>query len=409
MLITNIKGLVGVWPSLTQMVKGSDMATLPIIENAFLKIEEGRVVEFGSMNECSCLRGDYDAQGRYVMPSFCDSHTHLVYATSRHREWIDRLQGLSYEQIAERGGGILNSSDKLRTASEDELYESAAQRVQTIMEHGTGAVEIKSGYGLSLESELKMLRVIRRLKESFPITIKSTFLAAHAVGREFSGRQEEYVKHIIKDMLPIVAGEGLADFVDVFCDKGFFTLDQTRAILEASEKYNIKGKIHANELAPSGGVELAVEMGCLSADHLERMDESAFNALLSENCQTMPTALPGASFFLGIPYSPLREFIGRGLPVALASDYNPGSAPSGNMQLIGSLACTQAKLLPSEALTASTINSASAMGVSTSHGTIEIGKDANLVITKKCDSWESIYYDFGVNSIEKLITPTVTI
>ncbi len=403
MIISNIKGLVGVWNRGTERVFGSAMAQIPIIENAYLRIENGVVEEFGSMLDFKYERADYDATGRYVLPSFCDSHTHLVYATSREGEWIDRIQGLSYEQIAQRGGGILNSSDKLRNATENELFESAQHRIEQIMLTGTGAVEIKSGYGLSLESELKMLRVIARLKESCPIVIKATLLAAHAVGREFKGRQDDYVDHIITDIIPSVAAQGLADYVDVFCDKGFFTLEQTQRILEASARVGIRPKIHANELDASGGVELACQMSALSADHLERMNESAFAAFEVAKMITMPTALPAASFFLGIPYAPLREFVDKGLGFALASDFNPGSAPSGNMQLVGTLACTQAKILPTEAITASTINSAAAMGVSSTNGSIEVGKAANIMITKKMPSLEYLYYNFGQNNIEQCI------
>ncbi|MFI3287513.1 MAG: imidazolonepropionase [Rikenellaceae bacterium] len=403
MILTNIKGLYGLWENHIERVYGKDMSEPPHLENCYLRIEDGVVVEYGSMDYFHYNHSDMDCSGRYVLPAFCDSHTHLVYSAPRDTEWEDRLSGLSYEEIARRGGGILNSSDSLRSATENELYNSSMQRLETIQSYGTGAVEIKSGYGLSLESEIKMLRVIARLKESSPLTIKSTLLAAHAVGREYTGRQSEYVQHIIDDIIPAVAAEGLADYIDSFCDKGFFTVEETEAMLKAASKYGIWGKIHANELAPSGGVELGSRMGCLSVDHLEEMNESAFGALEEYKHRTMPTALPAASLFLGIPYTPLREMIDRGLAVALASDYNPGSAPSGNMQLVGTLACTGAKITPMEALTASTINSAAAMGLWGGSGAIRLGCKANIIITKPMPSLSYMYYSFGENSVEKTI------
>ncbi len=403
MILTNIKSLVGLWANDTDRVYGSEMAHIPAIDNAFLRIENGVVAEFGSMSECTYTSNTTDCTGKYVLPAFCDSHTHLVYSHSREVEWSDRLKGLSYEDIAKRGGGILNSSDRVRTATEDELFESAMERLEGIIATGTGAVEIKSGYGLSLESELKMLRVIARLKESSPLTIKSTLLAAHAVGREFTGRQGDYVNHIIDDMIPAVAAEGLADYIDSFCDRGFFTVEETERMLDKAAEYGIYGKIHANELAPSGGVELGCRTGCLSVDHLEEMDEAAFEALKGANGRTMPTGLPAASFFLGIPYTPLRKMIDMGMAVAIASDFNPGSAPSGNMQLVGTLACTQAKLLPFEAITASTINSAAAMELSGGHGSIRVGEKANILITKAMPSLDYIYYSFGENNVEQTI------
>lgn len=404
MLITNIKGLAGTWTD--AVVAGSAMANVPIVEDAFLLIKEGLIADFGSMDNCpDVARSDVDATGCYVIPAFCDSHTHLVYAGSREGEWTDRLRGASYEQIARRGGGILNSVDRLRAASEDELFEGAAERCREIMSYGTGAVEIKSGYGLDLESELKMLRVVRRLSETLPMVVRSTFLAAHAVPREYAGRQQQYVDLICREMLPAVAAEGLADFVDVFCDEGFFTVRQTEQILEAGLRGGLRGKIHANEMAASGGVEIGCAMGCLSVDHLERMDESAV-AALCEFRATMPTALPGASAFLGIPYAPVRDMIDRGLAVALASDFNPGSAPSGNMQLVGSLACMGAGMLPLEALTASTVNSAAAMGLSSgvmSCGRIVRGGVANVCVTRPLPSLASLYYNFGSNSIARTV------
>lgn len=404
MIISNIKGLVGTWSAGTERVFGSVMGQLPIVEDAYIRTKGGLIAEFGKMSDYPYQRADYDAAGRYVMPAFCDGHTHLIYAAARDTEWVDRLQGLSYEQIAQRGGGILNSVDKLRNTSEDQLFSDAFERVKEIMATGTGAVEIKSGYGLDLQNEIKMLRVAARLREALPITIRPTLLAAHAVAREYKGQQSEYVDMIIRDIIPAVAAEGLADFIDVFCDRGFFTTDETSKMLDAAAKFGIRGKIHANELAPSGGVEVACAKGCLSADHLEEMDEKAFAAFVSARNVTIPTALPAASFFLGIPYAPVREMIKRDLAVAIASDFNPGSAPSGNMQLVGTLACTQAKMLPKEAITASTINGAAALGLGRTHGSIEVGKVANLIITKPMHTIDYLYYNFGQNNVERLVT-----
>ncbi len=379
------------------------MAEVPHLNDGYLKIDSGIVTEWGAMADCPYTSAVEDCSGRYVLPAFCDSHTHLVYSAPRDGEWEDRLRGLSYEEIARRGGGILNSADNLNATSEDELFQGAMERLEAIRATGTGAVEIKSGYGLSLEGELKMLRVIARLKEASPLTIKATLLAAHAVGRAFTGRQGDYVAHIISDIIPAVASEGLADYIDSFCDTGFFTVDETAAMLDCAARYGIRGKIHANELAASGGVELGCKKGCLSVDHLEEMNSSAFEALHSHNEVTMPTALPAASFFLGIPYTPLRAMIDSGLAVAIASDYNPGSAPSGNMQLVGSLACSGAKISPLEALTASTVNAASAMGITNGCGAIRVGERANIIITKEMPSLAYMYYSFGENNVEKTI------
>ncbi len=402
MLITNIKGLYGLWSDHTERVYGTDMGTVPMVENAYLLIQGDEVVDYGAMDSCPTERGDIDASGCFVIPAFCDSHTHLVYSHSREGEWRDRLQGLSYAEIAERGGGILNSAEKVRAASEDELFESAYERIKKIKSTGTGAVEIKSGYGLDLSSELKMLRVIARLKERSQLTIVGTLLAAHAVPREYAGAQGEYVDHIIDDILPAVAAEGLAEYIDSFCDSGFFTVDETARMLDAAAKYNLRGKIHANELAPSGGVELGCSKGCLSVDHLEEMNNSAFEALKHSKGVTMPVALPAASLFLNIPYTPLREMIDSNLAVAIASDYNPGSAPSGNMQLVGSLACIGSKILPQEALTASTINGAAAMGM-LNIGSIRRGQKANIAITKAMPSIDYLFYSFGENNIKDII------
>lgn len=397
--IINIKHLFGVTDKVR--LQGDEMAQNGIIDIAYVKINGEKIVSFGTMEQCVVEGEVLDASGRVVMPSFCDSHTHLVYAEPREGEFVDRVRGLSYEEIARRGGGILNSADKTKIFSEDQLYVSARERCERIIASGTGAVEIKSGYGLSLESELKMLRVIARLKRDLPIIVKSTFLGAHAVAREYKGRQEEYVDMICREMLPAVAEEKLADFVDVFCDEGFFTVEQTAKMLGAAAKYGLKPKIHANELAVSGGVQVGVKYNALSVDHLERMDDDAINAL--KGSSTMPTALPGASFFLGIPFAPVREMVDKGLGVAIASDFNPGSSPNGNMAFMVALAVMKGKLLPTEALSAATINSAYAMDVNDLVGSISKGKIANLIVTKKISSIDYIPYSYGENLIETII------
>lgn len=399
MLITNIKSLVGITSA--PRLLGEQMAKLPTIDTSYLVIKNGTIVEFGPMAECVYEHSDYDADGRYVMPAFCDSHTHLVYPASREGEWVDRIKGLSYTQIAERGGGILNSAKLLAQTSEDKLFDDAMERCENIKNTGTGAVEIKSGYGLDTENELKMLRVIRRLKECSPLSIKSTLLAAHALPEAYRGRQDDYVTLIIDQMLPRAVDQGLIDYIDVFCDRGFFTTEQTRRMLEAASKYSIQGKIHANELAVSGGVQVAVENEALSADHLEAMDDQAIQALVG--ARTMPTLLPGAAFFLGIDYPPARRMIAAGLGVALASDYNPGSSPMGNMQMVCSLASVRMNMLPLEAIAASTINSAYAMGLSDTHGSITIGKRAALIITKRMPSIDYMLYSYAENCVEKVL------
>lgn len=341
-LITNIKKLVQVGSSPRKWVAGEEMSVLPCLSDAYLLIEGDRIAGFGEMDrldrsklEETDFLQEIDASGRLVLPSFCDSHTHLVYAGSREIEYIDKIRGFSYEEIARRGGGILNSARRMRQASEEELYEDAYVRIEEIASLGTGAVEIKSGYGLDTESELKMLRIIRRLKETTPLLIKATFLGAHAVPEEYKGRQTEYVDLIINEMIPAVAAEDLADYIDVFCDKGFFTIEDTDRMLNAGMKYGLRPKIHANELDFSGGVQVGVKYNALSVDHLEYIGEKEIQCLLGSD--TMPTVLPGAAFFLNMPCSPVREMIRAGLPVALASDYNPGSSPSGNMKLVMSL------------------------------------------------------------------------
>jgi imidazolonepropionase len=342
-----------------------------------------------------------DATGKMVFPSFVDSHTHLVYPSSREIEYVDKIKGLSYEEIAKRGGGILNSAKKMQEISEEELLQDALKRLNEIITYGTGAVEIKSGYGLSFDAELKMLRVIKKLKKMSPLTIKSTFLGAHAVPLEYRGRQTEYVDLVINEMLPQVALEGLADYIDVFCDKGFFTVEDTERILEAGLQYGLQGKIHANELDYSGGVQAGVKYNALSIDHLEYVGEDEINTLLNSN--TMPTVLPGAAFFLGMVYAPARKMIDAGLPVAMASDFNPGSSPSGNMQFILSMASIAYKLLPEEAINATTINTAYAMDLSSQLGSIATGKKANLYITKEIPTIEFMPYYYGTNKVDTII------
>ena len=392
---------------------GSEMAQQDLLHDAWLLIEDGCVKDFGAPSKpprgeaCGTLSSPLggiegvrriDAHGGAVLPSFCDAHTHLVYAGSREGEFVDKIRGLSYEEIARRGGGILNSADRLNELSEDELYRQSMRRIRDIIRMGTGAVEIKSGYGLSLEGELKMLRVIRRIRETAPLRVVSTFLGAHAVPRDWS--QDRYVDFVIREMLPAVAAEGLADYVDVFCDRGFFTPDETERILNAAGRYGLRGKIHADELAASGGVEVAVRGGCQSVDHLERITDDEMELL--RGTDVMPTALPGTSFFLRMPYAPVRRMIDAGLPVALASDYNPGSTPSGDMRFVTSLACIQQRLLPAEALNAATLNGACAMGLSRDYGSLAVGMVANFYITRPIPSLDYIPYAYTEPLIERV-------
>ncbi len=407
-LIKNIKKLVQVEDEIRLKISGKEMANVGIIENAWLLLENDKIAAFGIMDELQlsdlAIGNEFkeiDASGKLVFPSFVDSHTHLVYAGSREIEYIDKIKGLSYEEIAKRGGGILNSSKRLQEASENELYEQAVHRIKEIISQGTGAVEIKSGYGLNTEAELKMLRVIKRLKENMPISIKSTFLGAHSVPAEYKGRQTDYVDLVINEMIPVVAAEDLADYIDVFCDKGFFTVEDTDRILMAGMKHGLRAKIHANELDYSGGVQVGVKYNALSVDHLEYVGDDEINALLGS--ETMPTILPGAAFFLGLEYSPVRKMIDAGLPVAIASDFNPGSSPSGNMKFMMSLACINYKMLPEEVINATTINTAYAMGLSEEMGSIAVGKKANLFITKEIPSIEFMPYAYGSDLIETVI------
>ena len=420
-LIRNIGRLCGILPAGISRLEGRDMGSVAGIDNAWLVIEDGRIRAFGSENcsdnedgrirsfgseNCSDNkdgeRGQViDAGGGWVMPTFCDPHTHIVYAGSRDGEFRDKIAGLSYEEIAARGGGILNSADLLHETSEDELFEQSARRVREVMAKGTGALEIKSGYGLRTEDELKMLRVIRRIREEFPITVKASFLGAHAVGRDYLGRRGAYVDLVCNEMLPVVAAEGLADYVDVFCDQGFFSCDDCARILERAAEFNLRGKIHANELAVSGGVQVGVSHNALSVDHLERTGDEEIACLKGSN--TMPTMLPGASFFLGMPYGRARAFIDAGLPLALASDYNPGSSPSGDMRFVMALACIKQRLTPEEAFNACTINAAYAMGVEDTLGSITPGKRASLIITEPLPSLAFIPYAHQTPFIKRMV------
>ncbi len=407
-LIKNIKELLQTDDTPRTSVAGDEMASLPTIKDAYLFIENGLIKDFGQMS--GLLDKDFidgldfhviDASGRMVMPAFCDSHTHLVYDGSREIEYIDKIRGLSYEEIAKRGGGILNSARRLQEASEEALVEQAMVRMEEIRMLGTGAVEIKSGYGLTSESELKMLRVIKKLKELSPLTIKATFLGAHAVPAEYKKRQSEYVDLVIHEMIPMVAGEELADYIDVFCDRGFFTEEETDRILMAGVKHGLQPKIHANELDYSGGIQVGVKYNALSVDHLEFTGDEEIRVL--KESSTMPTLLPGAAFFLEMEYPPARKMIDSGLPLAMASDYNPGSSPSGNMQLIMSLGCIKMKMLPEEVIHATTINGAYAMGVENELGSIAKGKKANLIITTEIPTYAFLPYAYGSNKVEQVI------
>ena len=402
-LIYNIATLGGIDRKGRLRLQGSEMAQFETLDNAYLLIKDGRIADFGSMESLPQLAADVkrvDAESGTVMPSFCDSHTHIVNVGSRENEFVDKINGLSYAEIAKRGGGILNSADKLHEMSEDELFEQSMKRVREVMLKGTGCVEIKSGYGLNTEDELKMLRVIRRIKQNSPLKVVSNFLGAHAVGRAYAGRQSAYVDLVVNEMIPAVAAEGLADFVDVFCDEGFFTPEETGRILKAGAKHGMRGKIHGQELAPSGGVEVALKHNALSVDHLESMTDEDIAMMIGT--ETSPTALPGTSFFLNIPFAPVRKMISAGLGPAIASDYNPGSTPSGDMKFVVSLACIKMRLLPEEALNAATINGAYAMGLSADYGSIAIGKVANFYITHPIPAIAFIPYAYTTPVIREV-------
>ncbi len=402
-LILNIKQLLQVRDSNVTIVKGSDMKVLPTLENAYVLIEHDTIVEFGSMDEYPGYEVDevIDAKGKVVLPSWCDSHTHLVYAGDRSQEFVDRINGLSYEEIANRGGGILNSAETLQNTSEDDLFEQSLIRLNDVIKLGTGAIELKSGYGLTTEAELKILRVIKRLTRVSKAKIKATLLGAHAIPKAFKDRPSEFVELVIDEMIPEVSKHKLADYIDVFCEKGYFSLNDTKRILEAGVKHGLIPKIHVNQFNAFGGVALGVKYKALSVDHLEELSNDDIEAL--KNSTTIPVALPSCSYFLGIPYTPARKIIDSGLPLAIASDFNPGSSPSGNMNFVVSTACIKMKMTPEEAINAATINGAYAMGISNQYGSICRGKKANLIITKPISSYNQLPYSFGSNLIETVI------
>ncbi|MEQ6122761.1 imidazolonepropionase [Pseudotenacibaculum sp. MALMAid0570] len=408
-LFINIKELIQVRDSSILKVSGQEMKELPTIKNAFLLIEGERIKDYGSMDSLPKINADktIDLTGRIMLPTWCDSHTHLVFAATREGEFVDRINGLTYEEIAEKGGGILNSAKKLQEKTEEELYSEAEQRLQDVLKMGTGAIEIKSGYGLSLEGEIKMLRVIKKLKENYTIPIKSTFLGAHAIPTEYKNNREAYIDLIINEMMPIIHKEGLADYIDVFCEKGYYTPEETNQILKAGKSIGLIPKVHVNQFNSIGGISVSVKNDALSVDHLEVMTEEDLEIL--SNSDTMPVALPSCSFFLGIPYTNGREIINSDLPLALATDYNPGSTPSGNMNFVVSLACIRMKLTPEEAINAATINGAYALNLSNDIGSITKGKLANIMITKPITSYSFIPYNFGNHCIDSVYIKGQTI
>jgi imidazolonepropionase len=401
-LFKNIKELVQIRSEFILFVSGKEMKELPTIKNAYLLVENDRIANFGSMDACPLTQVDevIDATGKMILPSWCDSHTHIVYAGNREAEFVDRINGLSYEEIANRGGGILNSAKKLNETSAEALYQESELRIQEVISLGTGAVEIKSGYGLTEASELKMLRVIKQLKDNYPIEIKATFLGAHAVPANFKDNKEGYLQMLINDLIPKIAAEKLAEYIDIFCETGYFSVADTALILEAGKNYGLIPKIHVNQFNAIGGVQTGIKYNALSVDHLEEMRVEDIEAL--KGTSTMPVALPSCSYFLSIPYTPARKMIDAGLPLALATDYNPGSTPSGNMNFVVSTACIKMKMTPEEAINAATINGAYAMGLEKEVGSITIGKQANLILTKAINSYAFIPYSFGNNQIEKV-------
>ena len=402
-LFINIKELLQVREQYIDKVAGAAMSVLPKIENAFLLVEDNFILDFGPMENCPALQNaiTIDATDRVVLPTWVDSHTHIVYAGNRIQEFVDRINGLTYEEIANRGGGILNSAKKLNETSEDEIYEQSKARLEEIMQQGTGAVEIKSGYGLSLDGEIKMLRVIKRLKENYPIAIKATFLGAHAFPLEYKENHAGYIDLIINEMLPKIANEHLADYIDAFLETGYFSVDETIKIMEAGKKYGMTAKIHVNQFTAINGIKACVDNDALSVDHLEIVTDEDLDALY--NSKTMPVALPSCSYFISIPYTPARKIIDAGLPLALATDYNPGTTPSGNMNFVVATACIKMKMTPEEAINAATINGAYAMGVSATHGSITKGKRANIILTKPIKSFYELPYAFGTNLIERVM------
>lgn len=402
-ILTNIKQLLQIRSLETKKVSGIEMNSLPLLENAFLIIQNDSIIDYGLMQNLPNIVSDQiiDCTDRIVLPTWCDSHTHLVYAGNREQEFVDRINGLSYEEIANRGGGILNSAKKLNQTSEIDLYEQAQKRLLEVMRLGTGAIEIKSGYGLTVAGELKMLRVIQKLKQNFELPIKATFLGAHAFPTEYKDNQDGYIDLIINLMLPEIAADGLADFIDVFVETNYFSIVQTQTILTAAKSHGLVPKLHVNQFTAIDGIQTAVEFGALTVDHLEILTQTDLEAL--KNSQTMPVALPSCSFFIGIPYTPARQIIDFGLPLAIATDYNPGTSPSGNMNFVVALACVKMKMTPNEAINAATINAAFAMNIEHTHGSITIGKKANIIITKPLKSYYEIPYSFGSNLIEKVM------
>ncbi len=400
-LFINCKEILQIRETPIEKVSGAEMKTLPTLKNAYLYIEDDKITDFGLMKNLPRITADktIDASGKIILPTWCDSHTHLVYAGNREQEFVDRINGLSYEEIAKRGGGILNSAKKLQETSEEDLYKQSRKRLEEVMKLGTGAIEIKSGYGLTLEAELKMLRVIKKLNENYPITIKATFLGAHAVPKNYT--KEKYLDVVINEMLPAIAKENLAEFIDIFCEKNYFDVEDTNRLLKAAATYGLIPKIHVNQFNAFGGVAIAVKNNALSVDHLEKLTSADIETL--KGSKTIPVALPSCSYFLGIPYTPARKLIDNGLPIALASDYNPGSSPSGNMNFVVSTACIKMGMTPEEVINAATINGAYAMNLSKTHGTITKGKRANIIITKKMNSYYELPYAFGTNNIEHVL------
>lgn len=402
-LLTNIKQLLQVRDNAPKLLAGKEMQNLPILENAWVWLEDDKIKDYGTMDSLPEIQATetIDCTGRVVLPSWADSHTHLVFAGTREQEFVDRINGLSYQEIAERGGGILNSAKRVQEVSEEALYEQSANRLEELIRLGTGAIEIKSGYGLTTEAEMKMLRIAKKLEKNYPIIVKTTFLGAHAVPATHKDNKDGYMELIINEMLPKVAEEGLADYVDIFCEKGYFTIEDTEQLLEAAKQYNLTPKIHVNQFNAIGGIPVAVKHNALSVDHLEVITDEDIEALRGSG--TMPVALPTCSFFISIPYSNGRKIIDAGLPLAVASDLNPGTTPSGNMNFVVATACIKMRLTPEEAINAATINGAYAMGVSDSCGSITKGKKANLIITKAVTSYNYLPYAFGSNLVDKVI------
>ncbi len=401
-LITNIQELLQIRDTSIKKVSGAEMAVLPSIKNAYLLLEEDCIADFGSMENCPNITADVtiDAKGKVVLPTWCDSHTHIVYAGNRVLEFVDRINGLSYEEIANRGGGILNSAKKLNETTEEDLYRQSKVRLEEIMQQGTGAVEIKSGYGLTVDGELKMLRVIKRLSQNYPIKIKATFLGAHAFPTEYKDNHSGYIDLIVNEMLPKIAAENLADYIDAFCEIGYFSVEETERIMEAGKKYGLIAKIHVNQFNAINGIAACVKHNALSVDHLEVVTDEDIAVL--KDSDTMPVALPSCSYFISIPYTPARKMLDAGLPLALATDFNPGTTPSGNMNFVVATACIKMKMTPEEAINAATINGAYAMGISDTHGSITVGKKANIIISKPVTSFYQLPYAFGTNLIEEV-------